>query len=125
MNERIVVIRKYYELSQDSFGEKLGVTGATISRLEKGDRNLTNHMIKSICREFNVDYMWLTTGKGKMLNEIDNELVGIIDKLLSDKNDFRKILFEYFAKLSEKDWEDLERLINKFIEVKGTKKEDL
>ena len=61
MNERIKELRKVLKLSQESFGKQLGVTGAGISKIESGERNLTEQMLKSICREFNVDYLWLTT----------------------------------------------------------------
>ena len=60
MNERLNLLRKTLNISQEEFGKRLGVTGASISRLEKGERNITEQMIKSICREFNVDYIWLT-----------------------------------------------------------------
>lgn len=30
--------------------------------MTQGERGLTEQMTKSICREFGVDYIWLTTG---------------------------------------------------------------
>ena len=71
MNERLNLLRKTLNISQEEFGKRLGVTGASISRLEKGERNITEQMIKSICREFNVDYIWLTTGEGEMFVDSD------------------------------------------------------
>ena len=50
MNERLNLLRKTLKISQEEFGKRLGVTGASISRLEKGERNITEQMIKSICR---------------------------------------------------------------------------
>ena len=45
MNTRLHHLRKLLKLSQEDFGKPLGVTGASISRLENGTRNLTKQMI--------------------------------------------------------------------------------
>lgn len=74
MNERIKELRKVLKMSQESFGNQLGVTGAGISKIESGERNLTEQMLKSICREFNVDYLWLTTGEGEMFTDLPETL---------------------------------------------------
>ena len=66
MNTRLTCLRKKLDITQAEFGNKLGVTRAAISRLESGDRNLTDQMILSICREFNVNEHWLRTGDGEM-----------------------------------------------------------
>lgn len=74
MNERIKELRKTLKMSQEAFGNQLGVTGAGISKIESGERNLTEQMIKAICREFNVDYLWLTTGEGEMFTDLPETL---------------------------------------------------
>ena len=61
---RIKLLRKTLGLSQEAFGKKIGITKASISRIEKEDRNPSEQTIKSICREFGVDYFWLTEGIG-------------------------------------------------------------
>jgi len=71
LNERIKEIRKYYKLSQEEMGKKLGVTKATISRIEKGINNITDQMFKSVCREFNINENWFRNGSGNMLVESD------------------------------------------------------
>lgn len=52
MNTRLHHLRKLLKLSQEDFGKPLGVTGASISRLENGTRNLTKQMILAICHDF-------------------------------------------------------------------------
>ena len=64
MNERIKRIRKEAKLSQEEFGNKLGITKASISRIESGINNPSDQTIMLICREFNVNEEWLHTGKG-------------------------------------------------------------
>lgn len=65
--ERIRKIRKELKLTLEKFGEKLGVKKSAISDLESGRNSLTDQMIKSICREYNVSYDYLTYGDGECL----------------------------------------------------------
>lgn len=69
MNERLKLLRKTLQLSQDDFGKRLRVSNTAISKLEKGERNLTEQMILSICREFNVNEEWLRNGTGERFKE--------------------------------------------------------
>lgn len=64
MNNRIKITRKALDLSQEAFGERLGITGSGLSNIESGKRNVTEQMILAICREFNVNEEWLRTGDG-------------------------------------------------------------
>lgn len=61
-NDRVRTLRKALGLSQESFGEKLGMKKSSISTIEKGTNNLTDIVAKLICATFNVDYFWLTEG---------------------------------------------------------------
>lgn len=91
MNERLKDLRKTLNLSQDAFGERIGMSGGAISLLEKGKRNITEQVVKSICREYSVDYMWLTTGDGEMFMESDDDFMEKIDRIMAGENDARKI----------------------------------
>ena len=69
MKERIKEIRKALGLTLEQFGEPVGVSKSAMSRLESGTNNLTEQMIKSICREFNVSEEWL---QSRQEHEITN-----------------------------------------------------
>lgn len=58
-------------MTQESFGQKLGVRKTAISKIENGENNLTEQMIKLIYTEFNVNDNWLRTGQGAMFIEPD------------------------------------------------------
>lgn len=121
MNERLKELRKTLKLSQDAFGERIGMSGGGISLLEMGKRNITEQNVKSICREFNVDYIWLTTGEGEMFVDSDDDIMESIDRIMSGENEFHKNLFKTFARLDENELSALETVIDKFIEVRKRK----
>lgn len=95
MNERIKELRKeYLKLTMEKFGERLGVGKTAISNIENGNRNVTDQMFKSICREFNVSEDWLRDGTGKPFVVPEDETAAIITDILIDPDDevYRMIL---------------------------------
>lgn len=115
--ERIKDVRNSLGLTLEKFGEKLGVTKTAISRIEKGERSLTEQMTKSICREFGVDYIWLTTGEGKMFVDTDDDFIERIDRIMAGEDEARKNLFKFMLELSGEDIAALDRLMKKAIRV--------
>ena len=105
MNERIKEVRKKLGLNQTAFGERIGVTAAAISKLEIGERNVTEQMVLAICREFNVSENWLRTGNGggEAMFELhdDKELDALFHKYKMD-NDSVDIITSYVKLRSDK-----------------------
>ena len=66
MKERFKEIRLDTGLNQAEFGKRLGVGNTAISKIEKGESNLTEQMIVAVCREFGISENWLRTGAGEM-----------------------------------------------------------
>lgn len=114
--ERIREVRKALNLTLEKFGGKLGVGKTAISKLEKDENNLTEQMTKAICREFHVDYIWLTTGEGEMFLDADDDFKEQIDQIMSSETDARKNLFKFMLTLSEDDVEAMQRLMRKAFE---------
>lgn len=110
MNERLRVIRKTLSLSQEVFGKKLGVTGAGISKIESGDRSLTEQMVLAICREFNVREEWLRTGTGEMFLDFTEDEFTKAAAMLSNDVFVRSLIVEYW-KLDD----DSKKLFRDFI----------
>lgn len=115
-NERVKEVRKALGLTLEKFGERIGVTRGSMSNIENGNRNLTEQMTKSICREFSVDYIWLTTGEGEMFIDTDDDFLERIDRIMAGEDDARKNLFKFMLELSDEDIEALDRLMKKAIE---------
>ena len=72
------------------------MTKATLSsQLENGNRNsVTEQVVKAICREYNVDYMWLTTGDGEMFIDADDDFIERIDRIMAGEDEARKKPFQ-------------------------------
>ena len=98
--ERIRLIRKELNLTLEKFGEKLGVQRSAVSKIERGERGLTDQMIISICREFNVNYDYLVDGEGEMFDDLPET---IMDELcLQYKlDDFDRAIIEMYIHLPE------------------------
>lgn len=116
--ERIREVRKTLGLTLEKFGEKIGVTKTAISRIEKGERGCTEQMTKSICREFSVDYIWLTTGEGEMFVESDDDFMERIDRIMAGEDDARKNLFKALLDASDEDIAAFQRIIDLFASKK-------
>lgn len=114
MKERIKELRKTLGLTLESFGDKVGVGKSTISRIENGTNGLTEQMILSICREFNVNEEWLRTGTGEMFKDmtLDEEIISFIGEIQWDASStFKKRFISAIAKLSDEEWKVLEKII--------------
>ena len=122
--ERIKDVRNSLGLTLEKFGEKLGVTKTAISRLEKGERSLTEQMTKSICREFSVDYMWLTTGEGEMFVESDDDFFERIDRIMAGENESRKNMIKTLLYASDADIEAFDRFVDYYISLRADNKKD-
>ena len=114
--ERVKEVRKALGLTLDKFGERLGLKKNAISQIETGKNSLTEQNTKAICREFSVDYMWLTTGEGEMFIDTDDDFIERIDRIMVGEDEARKNLFKFMLELSDDDIAALDRLMKKAIE---------
>lgn len=108
--ERVKTIRKKLELTLEKFGERLGVGKTAISKIEKGENNLTEQMLLSICREFRVNYYWLTKGEEPIFIGTPANVVEEIAEDY-DLDDFDKKIIEKYLELSE----DQRRVIKAYL----------
>ena len=99
---RVFSLRKYLNLTQNQFSEKIGLKFSAISMLENDKAPLTEANIRLICLTFGVNEEWLRHGNGEMLDteagmsEREKRLIELFRKL-SPKA--REMLIEYAEKL--------------------------
>ena len=118
-NERVKEVRKTLNLTLEKFGERIGVTRGSMSNIENGNRNLTEQMTKSICREFGV--MWLTTGEGEMFVETDDDFFERIDRIMAGENETRKNMIKMLLYASDDDIKAFDRLVDYYISLREEK----
>ena len=116
--ERIREVRKSLDLTLEKFGERLGVKKNAISALENGRNSLTDQMTKAICREFHVDYIWLTSGEGEMFVESDDDFYSRIDQVMAGENEARKNMIKTLLYASDDDVEAFDRLVDYYYTLK-------
>lgn len=113
--ERIRLLRKnHLHLSQEEFGARLGVSRSVIKNIEANALRRPEQkepIYKLICKEFNVSYLWLTQGIEPMENESDYTSMAQIDDIMAGENETAKSIFKAFARLDEKEWALLARII--------------
>ncbi len=120
VNDRVKEIRKTEVLTMENFGEKLGVGRTAISNIENGKRNVTDQMIKSICREFGYREEWLRDGiEPKQPPKLEeDELAEYIEDLLSTNNStytLVKSILKTYNKLDDKSKQVINRTIDELI----------
>lgn len=101
MNKRIKYLRKnILNITQLELGNRIGLTESMVSRIESGAAALTERNINLICREFNVNIIWLKEGEGEIFNEIHTSL---IDRLAEEYklNDIQIRMIEAILELSD------------------------
>ena len=100
INERVKEVRKYLGLTLEKFGQPLGLKKSGLSLIENGINNVSEQLIKSICREYSVDENWLRTGNGdKMFSlELDEDAM-LVESLLNDVDNPVYELIKKFMKL--------------------------
>lgn len=115
MNERIKLLRKELNLSQELFADRLGLTKNYISLVENGNRNLSEQSQKVLCSLYNVNEEWLKSGTGEMFCQIDknDEISKLFGEVIKEADgDFKRRLVNALAKLDDDGWNTLETLID-------------
>lgn len=113
--ERVKEIRKTLNLTLEKFGEKLGVGKTAISKIEKDERNLTDQMAKSICREYNVNYDYLIYEEGEMFSDLPQT---VLDELCAQYslNDFDKAIIELYVNTPLELRQEVKKKMKEFIQ---------
>lgn len=120
--DRIKAVRISTGLSQEKFGAKVKISGASVSLLESGRNNASEQTRSLICKEFGVNETWLRTGEGDMLVPIDQEeeILGFVKDLLTDEPDFRRALVHVLARMTPDQWTMMEAKARELLEEMET-----
>lgn len=129
MKERIRTLRKTLDLTLEKFGDRLGVGKSAISLLESGKNSVTDQMVKSICREFDVNEEWLRDGTGNMFIERleEDETAALVQNLLDTSNPFYDSILsimKMYDKLNDNSQKVVDDFFKSIVDDLQNKKED-
>lgn len=122
MKDRIKKLRKELDLTQQKFADRLGVKRNTVGQWECGINALTDQVINSICREFDVNEDWLRTGNGEMFVEMteQDKVMKYTGLLLKDEDSVIasaiQALIVTYEQLDEASKATLEKIALQYIE---------
>lgn len=122
MRERLKKLRKTLDLTQQALADQLGVKRNTVAQWELGINALTDQVIMSICREFNVNETWLRTGEGDMFIQLtrDEQIEQFVGELLKDEDDsFKRRIISGLAALDAAGWQVLEEFLDSIQKKEG------
>lgn len=115
MKDRFKELRETLSLTQQKFADRLDISRNFVAQIEMGNKIPSERTIKDICREFKVNYEWLTNGTGDMFiqNKRKSEIADFVGSVLNGEADSFKVrLIEILANLNESEWETLQKLAN-------------
>lgn len=117
-NERVRMVRKTVNggMTLEKFGEKIGVQKSAVSKIERGENNVSDQIRNSICMAFHVSEQWLRTGSGEMFVSEPADLISqvaaefnlssfdedLIREYASLPDDVRKDVYDMIMRLAAK-----------------------
>lgn len=124
IGERLHYLREEeLDISQEEFGNRIGVSRFSISNYESGKRGLTARVITDICREFGVNEVWLRTGEGgtdNMFTQLDpaDRFSISLGTLSSSENHFIQNAVNYLAEADPQKLKVLEDFMKSCLGIK-------
>lgn len=113
IGNRVKMVRKEIPLTLTDFGGRIGITAASLSNIENGKTNPSDQTIRSICREFKVNEIWLRTGEGDMFQAMteNEELAAYLGDVMHDEPEsFRRRLTLEMKNWTPEVWQMLEEI---------------
>lgn len=117
---RVKKVRLRKGISQEQFGEMIGIKKAAVSKIENGENSLSKGNLLAICRQFNVNKEWLINGNGEMftLKSKEDEIRNFFENAISSDSDIAKIQRKFISTLvllDEEEWIVLDRFMKHYI----------
>ena len=104
INDRIAKCIDASGLTKSAFAEKINIGQPFISQLYNGKKKPSDRTISDICREFNVNEVWLRTGEGEMFVRLDKdeEFDRLCAEIQMSDDEFIKDIMRKYWGLDEK-----------------------
>ena len=107
--------------------ELIGLKKSALSLIESGRNAVTPQVVKSICREFNVNEEWLRDGTGEMFAIPEDETAAIVSDLLESRNNqFYDLILDIvktYQTLSPMDQDIIKKFCQQLAETQKNRKD--
>ena len=119
MDSILFRIRKVFSesnKSQTEISKMIGKTPQYIWRILNIDTlSPSESVIRDICREFNVNEIWLRTGVGDMFAEMSKKekVAKIVGKSLREDDEFVQNVFIALGELTPDEWNVIKKFVDK------------
>lgn len=119
IGERIKHIRKSKGLTQQKFADTLGLKQNTVATYEMNKTVPSDRTISDICREFEVDRIWLETGAGEPFRQPsrDEKIAQILAKAIAGNDSARDRMIRALCSLPDEYFPVLEDAVKKYVEA--------
>ena len=106
LNQRIKKVRMKVDLTQNAFGEVLGISRAAVQKLESGENNPSEQTIRAICEKFGVNRQWLETGDESIQPyEREPDLETEVRSLLKNEPPVKQAVMISLASMPDEWWD--------------------
>ena len=122
MNQRIKKVRMKVDLTQNAFGEALGISRAAVQKLESGENNPSEQTIRAICEKFGVNRQWLETGDDSIQPyEREPDLETEVRSLLKNEPPVKQAVMISLASMPDEWWDAWAQKLHEEIEKQKKK----
>jgi transcriptional regulator with XRE-family HTH domain len=101
-----------------AFGERIGISGPSVARIESGENNPSEQTIRAICSEFSINRDWLVDGIGEM--QVQKPL---LPEIIHNLRKYPRAL-EVLSAMRSEDWQAFEALLERLFEQKNKKEKE-
>lgn len=124
MNERIKQLRLQLGLSQEEFGNRLGVGRGAITNIELNKVKPKPIFVSLICKTYGVREIWLRTGEGPMYTTMDeaDELAHIFEEIGASDDELVKAAIRVYWRLGDKEKPAIRKLTSDLVAELDEKK---
>ena len=118
LGERIKWIRNERKETQEVFAGKISIKRNTLAMIESQNKNTSDLVISAICREYNVNELWLRTGEGDPFKQLSRyeELSSFFGRLMKSEPDVRHRLIAAISRCEIEELRMLERVAVRWVE---------
>ena len=118
MKDRIEQIIKLRNVKKVEFARRLNLSQAFVSQMCSGAAKPSDRTIQDICREFDVNEVWLRTGEGSpdQPRSRQEEIMRFAVQTYKSGDEFRQAFVAMLSKLDPEDWQALNRIADKLRE---------